>query len=78
MTRCDLDEWLEPEESETPLHRTLKVLLVYATMLYDTIIDMHERQRNECLHVKDVVANRDLDVVKCFMGLLIRHELILY
>ena len=35
MTRSDLDEWLEREESEVLLRTTLKVLLVYVSFVQD-------------------------------------------
>ena len=79
MLRRDLHELFERHEVNTPLRRTLKVLLSYVEMLCDTVIEMHFRQNNMCLHAEDVVlAHGELDVVQHFLSLLTRHRLIYF
>ena len=67
MPRRDLHELFKRHEVNTPLNRTLKVLLSYVEMLCDTVIEMHFRQKNMCLHADDVMlAHGELDVVQHF------------
>ena len=77
MIRCVLEESIERHESDTPLRRTLKVLLAFVVILCVTVNKMHFRRKDKCLCAEDVeLAYSKLNVVQHFLSLLTRHGVI--